>query len=120
MNTIKQTCHLMVLALEKLRGALNAQGRKSEELSALYALEQDQESWYSIAKALRDYTSHVGGVARALHVGGVDHRKVKLRHPRTGAIISDHFPNTYSEWLEQMKALILDLRKSAMGNCGVI
>lgn len=103
----------------KLRHALQSQGRKCQELVELFTLEQDDTSWYSIAKAMRDHTNHVGGVARAYYLGGSDHRQVKLRHPKTGATIDEHFLDTFKEWVAKMRALVAKLRQSAMSTCGI-
>jgi hypothetical protein len=105
----------------KLRHALKKAGKTSEELARLYKLEEDNTSWYSVAKTMRDHTTHVGGVPRAfyLDLGGEHHRKVKLKHPTTGQIFDEHFPDTFDRWLKEMRVLVGELRASAMKGCGI-
>jgi Family of unknown function (DUF6586) len=103
----------------KLRDALQSVGRQSAELAQLFALEQDEASWYSTAKAMRDYTSHAGGVARAYYVGGENHRKVKLIHPKTGQALEEHFLDTFRSWVTFMRDLVARLRSSALRTCGL-
>ena len=97
-----------------LQRALKSKGEESEELAALHALECDETSWYSTAKAMRNHSTHVGGVPRAYFMGGESHGKVKLKHPKTGKVTEEHFPETFREWLALMEALVERLRNSAL------
>ena len=98
----------------KLRRKLKEQGRQSFGLARIRALEDDESSWLAAAKAMRDHVSHVSGVSRAYFVGGPDHRKVKLRHPASGATVGGHFPETFEAWLAAMRSLVEEIRASAM------
>jgi hypothetical protein len=69
-----------------------------------------------MAKDMRDHSTHVQGVKRAYFVGGQDHQKVKLKHPRTGLVTERHFTLEFEDWLHEMEALVLSLRESALSN----
>ena len=98
----------------RLREALKQRGIQSSELVSLFALEQDDSSWFRQTKDMRDHSAHVQGVPRTFFVGGEDDGKVKLKNPRTGALTEGHFLDEFREWLEQMCALIEKLRQSAL------
>ena len=102
------------LAIGKLQEALKAQDRYSPELAELYTLEDDEESWLSHAKGIRDHSAHVSGAPRAFHHGGEHHQKVFLRNPDTGRQNEEHFVLEYGRWLSNMKALLERLRASAI------
>lgn len=97
----------------KLRQALNLREIQSPELSELFALEQDDTSWYRQTKDMRDHSAHVQGVPRAFFMGGEEDNMVKLKNPRTGMLTDGHFIVEFQEWLEQMRVLIVKLRASA-------
>jgi len=94
----------------KLREALRLKGIQSPELSELFALEQDDASWYRQTKDMRDYSIHSQGVARSYFMGGDDDGKVKLKNPRTGVLTDGHFIDVFQEWIEKMRVLIEKLR----------
>ncbi len=98
----------------KIREVLKEQGVSSPELRTLYELEQDESSWYSRAKDMRDHSTHVQGVPRAYFLGGENHQKVKLKHPRTGQLTERHFILEFEDWLNAMESLVLSLRESAL------
>lgn len=102
------------LSLGRIRNALKSQGVTSSELRILYELEQDESSWYSKAKDMRDHSTHVRGVPRVYSLGGKDHKKVKLRNPRTGVLTDRHYILEFDDWLQEMEKLILSLRESAL------
>ena len=102
------------LTAGKLREALKAKGKVSKELAELYSLESDQSSWLSIAKVMRDYSTHVLGAPRDFHLGGDADEKVWLRNPKTGQSIKRHFVDEFSDWLLSMKELLERLRESAI------
>jgi hypothetical protein len=99
-----------------LRKALRMQERHSPELAELYTLEDDEESWLSHAKGMRDHSTHAAGAPRAFHMGGPHHQKVFLRNPETGRQNEEHFVVEYSEWLSNMRALLARLRASAIAS----
>ncbi len=102
------------LTAGKLREALKAKGKVSQELAKLYSLESDQSSWLSIAKEMRDYSTHISGALRDFHVGGDDDGKIWLRNPKTGQSIKRHFIDEFSDWLFNMKELLERLRENAI------
>ena len=102
------------LSLGKIRNALKKAGITSSELRRLFELEQDESSWYCMAKDMRDHSTHGQGVKRAYFVGGQDHQKVKLKHPTTGILTERHFPLEFDDWLQKMGARVLSLRESAL------
>ncbi len=102
------------LSLGRIRDALKERNVTSAELRTLYDLEQDKSSWYSKAKDMRDYSTHVQGVPRAYFLGGEDHQKVKLKHLRSGILTERHFILEFEDWLHKMEVLILSLRESAL------
>lgn len=97
-----------------LRDKLAKKGMKSMELAELYSLENDQQSWFSTAKAMRDHSTHVDGVPRAFHLNGPNHGKVFLRNPKTLETVDLHVLDTFDEWLRNMHALLERLRTSAL------
>lgn len=101
------------ISIGNLRIALKRRGINSPELSELYELQQDDDSWYSQIKDMRDSSVHNQGVPRAFYMGGEDDGMVKLKNPRTGVLTNDHFIDVFQEWIEQMRVLIEKLRASA-------
>lgn len=98
----------------KLRTALKAKAKTSPELVEIYTLDNDENSWLSHAKQMRDHCAHVAGVPRAFHVGGADDGKVFLRNPETGTYIEQDAPETLGVWLQEMRQLLERLRASAL------
>lgn len=103
----------------KLQSALKRAGSASTEVAKLYALDQDDTSWFSRAKSFRDHSAHVQGVARAYHLGGPNHQKVKLKDPRTGEVNELHFVDEFVEFEKAMHHLVLELRTSALATNGI-
>lgn len=103
----------------KVWRALASKSISSAELREIRLLEQDRTSWYSQAKLMRDHSSHVQGVRRSYHLGGADHRKVKLKNPETGQEADDHFVDMFAFWLTSMAALIARLRRDALRSTGL-
>ena len=97
-----------------LRDKLKSQGRTSQELAELYALEGDEGSWLSHAKQMRDHCTHVAGVPRAFHIGGPDDGKVFLRNPKTGTHVEHDAPDALHAWLANMRQLLERLRSMAL------
>ncbi len=102
------------LTAGKLREALKAKGKASKELSVLYSLETDQNSWLSFAKELRDYSTHISGAIRGFHLGGQHDGQVWLHNPKTGQKIDRHYVEEFADWLVNMKELLERLRESAI------
>jgi hypothetical protein len=102
------------LTLGTLRKALMQKGVASKELAELYSLEQDETSWLSQAKAMRDQSTHVTGVIRAFHLGGPNDGQVWLKNAKTDQSIERHFVDMFSEWIVGMEKLLERLRTSAI------
>jgi hypothetical protein len=102
------------LLLGSIRVTLKKLGVTSLEIRALYELEQDDTSWYSQAKIMRDHSTHIQGVRRTYFMGGENHQQVKLKHPKTGILTERHFTLEFEDWLNEMKSLIHSLRASAI------
>lgn len=105
-----------VLSLGKIRNELKKKLITSPEVATLYKIEQDESSWYCIAKDMRNYSTHIQAVPRHYFLGGENHQQVKLRNPRTGSMTERHFIIEFDEWLQKMRELIVSLRKSALLN----
>lgn len=97
-----------------LRNKLKTMGIKSEELSELYRLENDETSWLSIAKLMRDVSTHVQGVKRSFHIGGVLDGHVFLKHPNTKLDVTGHYIKDFEQWDINMSQLLTKLRESAL------
>lgn len=97
-----------------LRKVFVDRGSMCPELAELYRLENEPESWLAHAKQMRDHSTHVGGVPRAFHMGGENSGKVFLRNPNTGAHVEQHAPEALNDWTGRMRALLEQLRASAV------
>ena len=86
---------------------------KIAEFDSISALYGDNTSWLYHAKAMRNYSTHVSNLSRSFHIGGPNHQKVWLKHPKSGNIIERHFIDEFHDWLQNMKSFLLDLRKKA-------
>lgn len=105
------------LSMGKLLNALKEKGRRSEELAELYTLESDERSWLFDAKAMRNHSTHVLGVKRHFHLGGVNDGKIFLTNPESGEKIERDFIDDFTNWLNQMRSLLGRLRVSALNEC---
>ncbi|HQQ93161.1 MAG TPA: hypothetical protein PLQ93_01295 [Bacteroidia bacterium] len=97
-----------------LRKKLADRGLVSTELTELYTLENDENSWLSNAKSIRDYSMHVSNVPRHFHAGGENEHKVIISVPRTGKKTEQHINDDFQIWLNNMHELIGRLRHSAL------
>jgi hypothetical protein len=79
----------------KLREALRLKGIQTPELSELFALEQDDASWYRQTKDMRDYSIHSQGVARSYFMGGDDIISILQIFPPRPIHIFPHKKITY-------------------------
>lgn len=103
----------------KLRNAIVAtKGESAPELKELYRLEQLHGSWLSHAKAMRDHSTHRGGVPRVYNVSvgglraGVE--STWLKNPETGDVIEENFPSVFRRWHGEMGEIVTRLRASAV------
>lgn len=106
--------HPEAVTAGRLRDVLLKNGKQSEELARLYILENDENSWLSQAKAMRDHATHISGVPRTFHIGGKNDGNVFLKNPKSGVEVTKHFPERFVEWFELMHQLIEDLRECAI------
>jgi hypothetical protein len=97
------------VSLGKLRNAMKSGGGVSPKLTALYTLEQDPQSWFGIAKAMRDHVTHVGGIPLSFYVGGPDH--TAMHHPKTRGEIPGEYFDTLEQWIDNMHRLVEEMRK---------
>lgn len=98
----------------KLRKALKNQNKESAELTELYKLENEENSWLFHAKEMRDHSTHISGIIHAFNVGGPTDNQVWLRNPKTGQFIEQDFIELFDKWLKSMNALLDRLRSSAI------
>lgn len=116
---LAELCHYYQIAVSGtvspggIRAILKAKGKSSPELDKLYELQQDQTSWYSQAKDMRNHSTHIHGVRREYFLGGKNHQKIKLKHPSTGMLTNEHFIIEFENWINSMESLVFSLRKSA-------
>jgi hypothetical protein len=105
----------------KLFEALGRAGKQCTELARLHALDQDNTSWFSFAKVMRDHAEHRAGMSRDFQIiiGPQAQRRVRLRVPSTGQLIDENFPDLFHHWLQEMRQLVAELRASAMTTCGL-
>lgn len=64
---------------------------------------------FTIAKAMRDHVTHVGGIPLSFYAGGPEH--TAMRHPKTRAEIPGEYFDTLERWINEMHRLIDELRK---------
>ena len=102
------------MSLGNMHEALKRKDRTSPEEAELYKLEKDDTSWLSVAKEMRDYSTHVAAVARNFYIRvGVESWE-SLRNPKTDQEIPGHFLDVFAGWLNKMESLLERLRKSAI------
>jgi hypothetical protein len=94
----------------QLRTALTQRGVQSPELGRLSQLDQEDDSWYSQAKGMRDHGTHHQGVPRVFSIGGPKHGQVRLKNPETGTLAEHHVVQQLQYWLKEMTALVRELR----------
>lgn len=104
------------ITLGRLRDIRKKQGKDYSEITEIFTLEQDENSWLSHAKVMRDHSTHILGVARTFYHGGPEHGKIFLRNPKTGKDIEIHYVDEFKNWLLKMRNLLLRLRESAIKN----
>jgi hypothetical protein len=89
-------------------------GSNAAELVELRRLETLDGEWLAHAEAMRDHSTHQGGVPRVIYRGGELDGQTHLRNPITGAVIEKNYPIVFREWLVEAEQLILRLRASAL------
>ena len=107
------------LSLGKLREALKAQAKSSPEVWELRELEEAPNSWFSIAKRMRDHSTHLHGVRRRYYIGGEEGGAVKFMDPTGGTEpVTAHVPTQLQQWFGEMTGLVGRLRASARDATG--
>ena len=98
----------------KLREKLSNMDIGCPELDKLSQYDENPESWMSVAKEMRNHSTHRRSVPRVFEAGGKDDGKVSLRDPRSGKLIEKDYADTFEEWFSEMETLLNDLRNTAV------
>lgn len=98
----------------KLREKLSNMDIGCPELDKLSRYDGNPESWMSVAKEMRNHSTHRRSVPRVFEAGGKDDGKVSLRDPRSGKLIEKDYADTFEEWFSEMETLLNDLRNTAV------
>ena len=101
------------VSARNLEERLSASGNSSPELEELLEIEGDSKSWLSVAKEMRNHTTHRQSIPRLFYVGGVEDGIVHLKDPRDGETIEMDVPDAFDLWLSKMEELIVRSRRSA-------
>jgi hypothetical protein len=96
--------------LGKMRVAMNAKGPVSEKITALYKLEQDDTTWFSHAKNMRDHTSHISGIPLGMHANGPNAGMVTFKNPKTQVEIPGEYFDNLDKWITEIESLIKRMR----------
>ena len=99
------------VSLGQMRNAMKAKGPVDPKLTELYNLEQDASSWLSHAKAMRDHTSHIGGIPQVFYAGGENDGQTSLKHPKTMSEVPGYYVDNLATWANEMEALVMKMRK---------
>lgn len=99
------------VSLGQMRNAMKSYGSVDPKLTELYTLEQNQASWLSHAKAMRDHTSHIGGIPHVFYAGGENDGQTSLRHPKTMVEVPGYYVDNLEKWADEMEALVERMRK---------
>jgi hypothetical protein len=113
------------LPIEKIKNhTLSREFKKtnkmSNEFNELLALEEDNNSWFSIAKEMRDISTHRKAIPRAFYIGGELDGQVFLRNQKKGQNIERHFVDEFAEWSSNMKMLLQRLRLDALRQNNIV
>lgn len=105
-------CNLLPdsVSLGNLRGVPEASQLRDYE-------KENSGHWLSIAKLMRDYSTHVGGVPRDYRVYPGQNREgtVSLRHPKErDLVIPGELLSVFADWLDKMASLLECLRRAAI------
>ena len=98
-----------------LRKVIKAgKGDNAPELKKLYTIENLQGSWLSHANAMRDHSTHRGGVPRVIHIGGERDGEVWLKNPASRDVIEQDYPSVFRGWLGGARDVITRWRATAL------
>ena len=98
------------VSLGQMRNAMNLKGGVSPKLTELYTLEQDDTTWLSHAKSMRDHVSHIAGIPLIFYAGGENDGVTSFKHPKTLVEVPGDFIDTLERWLFEMESLIARMR----------
>lgn len=99
----------------RLRQVLVARtGSNAPELVELHRLQNLEDSWLAHAAAMRDHSTHQGGVPRVIHLGGESDGVNYLRNPETGAVVEADYPQVFRQWHMEATGIIQRLRTTAL------
>ena len=109
------------ISLGKLRNKLKGQCKSSTVLAELHKLSNDSNSWFCIAKDMRDLSIHVSGIPLAHYAyigGGGSSGKTQLKHPITMKEHEHDAFEAFESWLAKMGKLINKYRAMALTEAG--
>ena len=89
---------------------MSENGQGSKALDRLITIENDQASWLSAMKEMRDHSTHRHAVPRNFQLGGGDALRVFFKDPRTGELHNQEYMDQFTTWLRSMEDLIHELR----------
>ena len=103
------------VTMGNVRNKLVEMGKSTKETGELFLLEQDQNSWFSIAKTCRDYTTHDGPLLHhiTMFAGSSEESLVELQKPDLPTRLDR---NMLSVWYTNMVDLLDRLRRSAINS----
>ena len=92
----------------------------SPELSAMHKLVQDESSWLSRARHMRDQSTHIQGVPRIFYVGGDSDGVVTLKDTRRQSETC-HLTAEFRCWLKKMTRFVKkSFRTAAIANTAAL
>jgi hypothetical protein len=98
-----------------LGARLTKQGKASPGLDMLAALEGNPKSWLSIAGRLRHFSTHQKNVPQQYYAGGDRHDRIFLKDPLDGQFIETDYAELFSQWIENMRLLVTQVRTEMPG-----
>jgi hypothetical protein len=99
------------VSLGQMRNAMKAKGAVDPKLTELYKLEQDETTWLSQAKVMRDHSTHIGAIPHVFYVGGENHGQTSLKLPTKLTNVPGHYLDNFEKWVAEMESLIARMRK---------
>ena len=99
------------VSLGQMRKAMKKKGAVDPKLTELYKLEQDEATWLSQAKIMRDHTTHIGAIPHVFYKGGDNDGRTSLKHPKKLTDVPGYYLDNFEKWVVEMEALIERMRK---------
>ena len=109
------------ISLGKLWNKIKEHNKSSTVLTELYKLSTDSNSWFYIAKDMRDLSTHVSGIPLAHYAsigGGVNSDRTQLKHPITMKEYEQDAFEAFEAWQTEMEKLTDKYRLMALGEAG--